>query len=129
VKWRAGERLAPPALPGVPARLLDVAPTRLARAGARPPAGFAGRDLAGDLARRPDADRIGFAEENGLRAVRTERWKWIEAGAADPRGLPERALFDLAADPRETSNVAEREPGTWAELRRRALALGAKGRR
>jgi arylsulfatase A-like enzyme len=125
VKWRAGERLAPPALPGLPARLLDVAPTLLARAGAPAPPAMQGLDLAADPARRRDADRLVFAEEDGLRAVRTERWKWIEAA----HGLPARALFDLAADPGETENVAEREPGTWAELRRQADALQAGGRR
>jgi arylsulfatase A-like enzyme len=119
VKWRAGERLAPPALPGVPARLLDVAPTLLARAGAALPAAMQGRDLAGDPEDRRDRGRIVFAEEDGLRAVRTERWKWIEAA----HGQPERALYDLAADPLEQENVAEREPGTWAELRRQAQAI------
>jgi arylsulfatase A-like enzyme len=65
-----------------------------------------------------------FAEENHegnvLRAIRTERWKWIEANAGNPRGLPERELFDVAADPGETANLAEREPGTVAELERHA---------
>jgi hypothetical protein len=121
VKWRAGERLAPAELPGVAARLLDVAPTLLARAGAPLPAAMQGSDLAGDPAQRSDAERIVFAEEDGLRAVRTERWKWIEAEG----GEPERALYDLASDPAERENVAEREPGTWAELRRQAQALRA----
>jgi arylsulfatase A-like enzyme len=118
VKWRGGEPLAPPALPGVPARLLDVAPTLLARAGVRAPAAMQGRDLAGERP-PPEADRLVFAEENGLRAVRTERWKWLEAA----HGPTPRALFDLVADPGETRNIAEREPGTWAELRGRADAL------
>ena len=65
-----------------------------------------------------------FAEENHegnvLRAVRTERWKWIEANAGNPRGLPERELFDVAADPTEKQDVAEHEPGTLAELQRHA---------
>jgi arylsulfatase A-like enzyme len=125
VKWRGGERLAPPAQLGAPARLLDVAPTLLARAGAPAPAAMQGVDLAADPSQRRDADRVVFAEEDGLRAVRTARWKWIEAA----HGLPERALFDLAADPGETENVADREPGTWAELRRQAEALQAGGPR
>jgi arylsulfatase A-like enzyme len=121
-KWRAGERLAPPELPGVPARLLDVAPTLLARAGAPAPSTMQGVDLAGDPARRRGADRIVFAEEDGLRAVRTERWKWIEGAGG------ERALYDLGSDPGERENVAAREPGTWAELRRQAQALRASNR-
>jgi arylsulfatase A-like enzyme len=124
VKWREGERLAPAESSAVPARLIDVAPTLLARAGARPPAAMQGLDLAGDLAARSESQRMVFAEENHegnvLRAVRTERWKWIEADAGNPRGLPERELFDLAADPTERENVAEREPGTLAELQRHA---------
>jgi arylsulfatase A-like enzyme len=124
VKWRKDERLAPPELPGIPARLIDVAPTLLARAGTRAPASMQGLDLAGDLATRNETQRMVFAEENHegnvLRAVRTERWKWIEANPDNPRGLPERELFDVAADPNEKENVAEREPGTLAELRRHA---------
>jgi arylsulfatase A-like enzyme len=83
-----------------------------------------GLDLAGDLAARGESQRMVFAEENHegnvLRAVRTERWKWIEANAGNPRGLPELELFDLASDPGEQQNAAEREPGTLAELRRHA---------
>jgi arylsulfatase A-like enzyme/uncharacterized membrane protein YbhN (UPF0104 family) len=124
VKWRASDRLAPEAVKGVPARLIDVAPTLLARAGARPPASMQGLDLAGDLAARSETQRMVFAEENHegnvLRAVRTERWKWIEANAGNPRGVPELELFDVSVDPAEQANVAEREPGTLGELRRHA---------
>jgi arylsulfatase A-like enzyme len=124
VKWRAGERLAPPELRDPPARLIDVAPTLLARAGARAPAAMQGLDLAGDLAARSETQRMVFAEENHegnvLRAVRTSRWKWIEANPDNPRGLAPLELFDVAADPGETENVMEREPGTLAELRRHA---------
>jgi len=42
-----------------------------------------------------------------LRAVRTETWKYIEANEGNPRGLPTRELFDVAADPGETRNQAE----------------------
>ena len=124
VKWRKGDRLAPAEVKGVPARLIDVAPTLLARAGARPPAAMQGLDLAGDLAARSETQRMVFAEENHegnvLRAVRSERWKWIEANAGNPRGLPERELFDVSVDPGESQNLAEREPGTLAELKRHA---------
>jgi arylsulfatase A-like enzyme len=124
VKWRKGERLAPPVVAEVQARLIDVAPTLLERAGAAAPASMQGLDLAGHLAARSESQRLVFAEENHegnvLRAVRSERWKWIEANAGNPRGLPERELFDLTADPGEKQNVAEREPGTLAELERHA---------
>jgi arylsulfatase A-like enzyme/uncharacterized membrane protein YbhN (UPF0104 family) len=124
VKWRKDERLAPPEVTGIPARLIDVAPTLIARSGAQAPASMQGLDLAGDLRNRNESQRIVFSEENHegnvLRAVRTERWKWIEANAGNPRGLPEHELFDVASDPTEKENVAEREPGTLAELRRHA---------
>ena len=124
VKWRKGERLAPPEENDVPARLIDVAPTLLARAGARVPPAMQGLDLAGDLRQRNEAQRTVFSEENHegnvLRAVRTERWKWIEANAGNPRGLPERELFEVTVDPHEKDNVVEREPGTAAELSRHA---------
>ncbi len=132
VKWRKGERLAAPEPSGTPARLIDVAPTLIARAGARPPASMQGLDLAGDLAARSEAERMVFAEENHegnvLRAVRTSRWKWIEANEGNPRGVPPLELFDIAADPGERENLATREAGTLAELRRHAdgQALGAR---
>ena len=92
VKWRKDERLAPPEAAGVPARLIDVAPTLLARAGAgRPPRCRASTSPATSPARN-ESQRMVFAEENHegnvLRAVRTERWKWIEANGGNPRGLP-----------------------------------------
>jgi arylsulfatase A-like enzyme len=124
VKWAKGEPLAPPEQRSVPARLIDVAPTLLARAGATPPPAMQGLDLADELATRNETQRMVFAEENHegnvLRAVRTERWKWIEANAGNPRGLPELELFDVAVDPGERQSLAEREPGTLAELKRNA---------
>jgi arylsulfatase A-like enzyme/uncharacterized membrane protein YbhN (UPF0104 family) len=124
VKWRKGEpEAAPDARPHV-ARLIDVAPTLVARAGATPPPAMQGRDLAGDLSQRPDALRMVFAEEdhegNVLRAIRTERWKWIGANEGNPRGLPTEELFDLAQDAGEKNDVAAIEVGTAQELRRHA---------
>jgi len=123
VKWRKGERLAPEQVNGTAARLIDVAPTLLARAGAPIPAAMQGIDLVGD-ANRGDRARTVFAEENlegnVLRAVRTSRWKWIEANEGNPRGLPTHELFDIGGDPGEHQSLVEREPGTAAELRREA---------
>jgi arylsulfatase A-like enzyme len=42
-----------------------------------------------------------------LRALRTETWKYIEANPGNPRGLPARELYDVAADPGETRNQVE----------------------
>jgi arylsulfatase A-like enzyme len=83
-----------------------------------------GLDLAGELALRSEAARLVFSEENHegnvLRAVRSARWKWIEANAGNPRGVPPLELFDVAIDPGETENLVEREPGTAAELKNHA---------
>jgi hypothetical protein len=86
-----------------------------------------GIDLAQLPATRAPSDRAVFAEENHegnvLRAVRTKRWKWIEANRGNPRGLAERELFEIEVDPGETENVAEREAGTAAELARQASSF------
>ena len=129
VKWRKSEPAAPPDARGEPARLIDVAPTLLRRAGAVVPPAMQGIDLATLPASRAAADRVVFSEENHegnvLRAVRTKRWKWIEANAGNPRGLAERELFEVEVDPGERSNVATREPGTASELARQAAELEA----
>ncbi len=126
VKWPSGERLAPESMRGTPARLIDVAPTLLRRAGARIPAEMQGLDLADGLEQRSERDRMVFAEEdhegNVLTAIRTARWKWIGANEGNPRGLPTEELFDVSTDPGETLDLSEREPGTAAELARHAEA-------
>jgi arylsulfatase A-like enzyme/uncharacterized membrane protein YbhN (UPF0104 family) len=108
VKWAAGSPGAGADERAHVARLIDVAPTLLGRAGAEVPEAMQGVDLTADLAARSERDRILFAEEdhegNVLRAVRTGTWKWIEANAGNPRGLPEQALYDVARDPGETEN-------------------------
>jgi arylsulfatase A-like enzyme len=124
VKWPAGARAVGADARAHVARLIDVAPTLLAQAGAEVPEDMQGVDLASDFTARTERDRVHFAEEdhegNVLRAIRTESWKLIEANTGNPRGLPERALYDIARDRDEARNVYE-EPardGTLAELKR-----------
>jgi arylsulfatase A-like enzyme len=124
VKWPAGSPAAGADERAHVSRLIDVAPTLLARAGADVPKEMQGVDLAGDRAARSERDRVVFAEEdhegNVLRAIRTETWKWVEANAGNPRGLPEKALYDVAGDRGETENVYESAEanGHVAELKR-----------
>ncbi|MDH3685567.1 MAG: sulfatase-like hydrolase/transferase, partial [Myxococcales bacterium] len=119
VKWAAGERGAGPDERAHVARLIDVAPTLLARAGADIPRDMQGVDLAGDLTARSERDKVHFAEEdhegNVLRAIRTEKWKLIEANAGNPRGLPEQSLYDVSRDRGELEDVYD-QPGANGAL-------------
>jgi arylsulfatase A-like enzyme len=133
VKWPKGSPLAAtPDARGEPARIIDVAPTLLAQAGAKTPAAMQGIDLAVLPAARLPEERMVFSEEdhegNVLRSVRTRTWKWIEANAGNPRGLAERELFRVETDPLERENVAVREPGLAAEMSRQAVAFEAAAR-
>lgn len=100
------------------ARLLDVTPTILDLAGLTPPARTQGVSLV-----KSKGAAGSFAEEdlegNSLRALRVGTWKIINANPNNPRGLPERALFDLAEDPAEMVNLAKRDAGRWEALRGR----------
>jgi len=128
VKWPKGSPLAAtPDARSEPARIIDVAPTLLAQAGAKVPSAMQGIDLAVLPATRLPGEQMVFAEEdhegNVLRAVRTKTWKWIEANPDNPRGLAERELFRVETDPGETSNIAAQEPGLAAEMSRQAVAF------
>jgi len=132
IKWQKGRQNAPADARAHVVGLLDVAPTLIARAGAQAPSAMQGVDLALPPRQRPEANRMVFAEEdhegNVLRAVRTETWKYIEANAGNPRGLPTEELFDIAQDPTEHSNVLTGQSQLVAELRRHADAQEQKAR-
>jgi arylsulfatase A-like enzyme/uncharacterized membrane protein YbhN (UPF0104 family) len=124
VKW-AGDGARPQ---GDPANhqvgLLDVAPTILARAGARIPPTLQGVDLALSVEERPEKSRIVFAEEdhegNVLRAVRTEEWKLIEANPGNPRGLAPLELFQVSEGPGEKHDLSAQRSDRIADLRHHA---------
>ncbi len=109
IRWAAGARAAPPDATHSLARLVDISPTLLARAGAPIPPAMQGIDLATDPAKRAEKHRRAFAEEdhegNVLRALRTLEWKLLEANRGNPRGLAERELFRVADDPGETNDL------------------------
>ena len=140
VRYPAG--VAAPGRVAAQVQTLDVAPTVLGLAGlaadgptapsAGPPAGL---DLLGSTRReytfaeqsRPDlrtfdrrfpgADVSRF--DRALRAIRSERWKFI--WASDLR----HELYDLAADPDERTNLIDAEPGIARELEDRVVGWAA----
>lgn len=97
--------------PGIPAGgesnafsyLLDIFPTLCSLLGVEPPDGLDGRDLApvwrGESAAVRDSVFTAFRDL--MRAVRDDRWKLIRYPKIDHV-----QLFDLAADPHETKNLA-----------------------
>ncbi len=109
IKWAKNDRHAPPA-PHRMARLIDIAPTLIAQAGAKPAQGMQGVDLAVDESMLSPKDTQVFSEEdhegNVLWSLRTRDWKLIHANAGNPRGLPEESLFEVSDDPHETRNLA-----------------------
>ena len=99
-------------------RTIDVLPTILDLAGVSIPEGAEGTSL-GPLLRAPDGDPglVAYVESHysrlhfgwaPLRGVRSERYKFIEA--------PERELYDLRADPRETKNLVKDRRGVAEQL-------------
>jgi arylsulfatase A-like enzyme len=88
----------------VPASLLDVTPTFLEAAGVAAPQRLDGESLRRVRERRP-ADRVVFGQiqqaERASYMATDARWKYIYS-APDEREF----LFDLAADPDETEDVA-----------------------
>jgi arylsulfatase A-like enzyme len=124
VKWPRGAAGAPARVFDRIARQIDIVPTLLARAGVPAPPSMQGVDLLADDAARHDRDLVHLAEEdhegNVLRAICTLQWKSIEAKAGNPRGLPERELFEVAVDPGETQNVESAQPEIAARLRAQA---------
>ena len=126
VKWPKGDRRAPPDARGHVVGLLDVAPTLIARSGARTPEAMQGVDLGLGAGERPERNRLVFAEEdhegNVLRAVRTETWKYIEATEGNPRGLETLELYEISVDPTERRDRSGDPAVPVAELRNHADA-------
>jgi choline-sulfatase len=100
-------------------RQIDVAPTLLALAGRPALAGAHGQSLIPLIRGAGPAPGSAYAETyfprlfmnwSALRSIQDERWKFIDAP------VPE--LYDLANDPGERANLASREPGRAAALRR-----------
>ena len=103
---------------------LDIAPTIVAAAHAKPPAAMQGHVLPLDGGAAPAREST-FAEEdlegNVLQAVRTRAWKLVTANPGNPRGLAPEELYDLSGDPGEQRNVVASAP---AETEKMRAALG-----
>lgn len=115
--------------------ILDVAPTVLELAGLPEPARLHGQSLSATilgrsapqrwlLAQRRHYDesvrakRHRFAGRSSLHAVRGDsRFKYLRSGDG------EEELFDLHADPRETTNLATEQPAELLRMRERFEAL------
>jgi len=118
----AGSTAAGGALVTSQARSIDVMPTALDILGIPAPPGLDGVSLRGDGGPVPLEERLSYLETytpwygfqwSPLRGLRSDGWKYIEA--------PRSELYDLAADPREATNVLAtraRKGNDW----RRALA-------
>ena len=103
-----------------PVSLVDLAPTLLARFGAPVPPTLAGRDLAPLWQTRNASwpERNLFAEADRTvekrdteRALIRGNWKLVLH-----RDTGERELYDLASDPREQVNLAQRDAARAAQL-------------
>jgi arylsulfatase A-like enzyme len=106
-------------------RLIDVAPT-LARLSAVPvPPSWAGDDALGASEPRPVLLES-VHEREMLRGRIDGSLKLIVADPGNGRGLPERALYDLAADPLERDNLAASRPDVVDRLFS-ALVIGDGG--
>jgi tetratricopeptide (TPR) repeat protein len=122
--------------PGVPvglrmkqqARSIDVLPTVLELMGVPAPQGMQGVSLAPALSGRTLPGTYSYSETlfskinmgwTELRAIRTDRWKYIRA--------PKPELYDLAEDPGETQNVIAARPAEARELAAKLEEIAASG--
>jgi len=107
-------------------QLKDVTPTILDLLGIRTRTRFDGRSLVPIMKGKPHTAEPEFyiTECTWMRkhGWRTPQWKLIHALEPDFHFKPEVELYDLIADPDETRNLAEKEPGIVAMLEARMQA-------
>lgn len=104
-----------------PVSALDLAPTALAAAGVAPEGPLDGVNLlpvlAGEVA-APVRDAL-FWRFGPQRAVRQGRWKLVDWRDFEAKANSGWQLYDLAADPGETRDLAAAQPAVVADLRAR----------
>jgi len=111
-------------------RHVDLAPTLADLSGGGPDASWQGVSLLDDWQVRRDKDKAAwsYAEVDGLRieSLRDAAGKLVRAPGAGRLGLPERAFFDLRADPAESRDLsATDDPATVARIAAYANVLAA----
>jgi arylsulfatase A-like enzyme/Tfp pilus assembly protein PilF len=108
------------------ARTIDLLPTILELMGSKAPAGIQGTSLAPAFRGKDVPTAYAYAETlfpkfnmgwAELRAVRTNRWKYVRA--------PKPELYDLAQDPAETTNVIAGHAAEAKELEGQLQAVSA----
>lgn len=97
------------------ARSLDIAPTLVAAAAAKPAATYQGIDLFTGTVTEPILAEEDL-EGNKITSLRSGDWKLISANPGNPRGLAPHELYDLANDPGERTNVAAAQSGRVADM-------------
>ncbi|MFW6146312.1 MAG: sulfatase [Planctomycetota bacterium] len=100
---------------------VDLAPTLLEAASARPLPVMHGHSLMPTLSDGAEHDRPVFCEFKTTRMIRSGRWKYI----AD-NGWDVQQLFDLRDDPNELNNLVDDHPDLVADLRRQIDAWLAR---
>lgn len=106
-----------PGVEAAPVSLIDIAPTICRAVGVD--GDFPGVDLAAPI----DPDRTVLSEYHdsgfpvGMTMVRWGKWKYVHYAQGHP---PQ--VFDLAADPKEATDLSARRPDVVAEARRRLAA-------
>jgi len=112
---------------------IDVLPTVLAAAGATAPANLDGLNFLPALrGEKPLPERPWFSymhqSEDAHASVHLGNWKLVAQGdffAEKPAPAPALELYDLAADPAETSNVAAQYPDRVTQLHARLREFGS----
>lgn len=118
VRWPDGAR------PGVAVDDLvynvDLQPTICELLGIEVPAGWDGRSFAAALGQRERPTRSHLVWDHALyscqRAVRTDSWLFIRTYQPGLFPFDEEILYDLAADPHQTTNLADEHPEVVTEL-------------
>jgi arylsulfatase A-like enzyme len=112
-----------------PVGLIDVAPTLLDFAQIEAPAAFEGRSLRGLIEGDDDGSRfetrdlyVGIADRRkNVAALRRGRWKLVDNGAEASA-----ELYDLAADPTEQRDLADRQPARVETMQRELVDWTAR---